>query len=263
MNYTAEQLQENWDKFLSRIETYISEPRRTQLLEFHKKYEERFILMPASGKKEFHGCYPGGYISHVISVIDNSLLLYNIWKQQGAILNSESLEELMFSAIIHDLGKFGDFENESYIPQTDQWRKDKLGETYMFNTALPFASVPDRGLFILQQEGIKYSFNEMITIQTHDGLYDEANKKYLQGFLPEQKPRTCLPYILHQADIMTARIEFEEEHQDLIIPNSVPKEEPKQSFKLETKKSVVKQKAMQEVVSKTPNSNLMNLLNDL
>jgi len=25
--------------------------------------------------------------------------------------------------------------------------------------------------------GIQYTFNEMITIQTHDGLYDEANKK--------------------------------------------------------------------------------------
>jgi hypothetical protein len=51
----------------------------------------------------------------------------------------------------------------------------------------------------------------MITIQTHDGLYDEANKKYLMGYLPEQKPRTALPFIVHQADLMAARIEFERE----------------------------------------------------
>ena len=31
-------------------------------------------------------------------------------------------EELVFSAINHDLGKMGDEENESYIPQTDKWR---------------------------------------------------------------------------------------------------------------------------------------------
>lgn len=51
----------------------------------------------------------------------------------------------------------------------------------------------------------------MLAIQTHDGLYDEANKKYLFAFMPEQKPRTCLPFILHQADLMAARIEFERE----------------------------------------------------
>ena len=51
----------------------------------------------------------------------------------------------------------------------------------------------------------------MLAIQTHDGLYDEANKKYLFTYLPEQKPRTSLPFILHQADMMAARIEFERE----------------------------------------------------
>ena len=28
----------------------------------------------------------------------------------------------------------------------DQWRKDKLGEDYMFNKKVPFASVPDGAL---------------------------------------------------------------------------------------------------------------------
>ena len=64
-------------------------------------------------------------------------------------------------------------------------------------------------LFLLQQHDIKYTFNEMIAIQTHDGLYDPANEKYLKSFMPETKPRTSLPFILHQADMMAARIEFE------------------------------------------------------
>jgi hypothetical protein len=81
----------------------------------------------------------------------------------------------------------------------------------MFNTKVPFASVPDRGLFLLQSHGIQYTFNEMLGIQTHDGLYDEANKKYLFSFMPEQKPRTSLPFILHQADLLAARVEFERE----------------------------------------------------
>jgi hypothetical protein len=64
---------------------------------------------------------------------------------------------------------------------------------------------------MLQAHGINYSFNEMLAIQTHDGLYDDANSKYLKAYMPEQKPRTSLPFILHQADLMAARIEFERE----------------------------------------------------
>ena len=32
----------------------------------------------------------------------------------------------------------GDEENESYIPQTDKWRREKLGEDYMFNNKYKF-----------------------------------------------------------------------------------------------------------------------------
>jgi hypothetical protein len=129
----------------------------------------------------------------------------------GADISTYTKEELVFSALNHDLGKMGDDQHEAYIPQTDQWRKDKLGEDYMFNTKLAFASVPDRSLFLLMSNGIQYTFNEMVAIQTHDGLYDEGNKKYLMSYMPEQKPRTALPLILHQADMMAARIEFEKE----------------------------------------------------
>ena len=51
----------------------------------------------------------------------------------------------------------------------------------------------------------------MVAIQTHDGLYDPANEKYLKSWMPETKPRTSLPFILHQADMMAARVEFEKE----------------------------------------------------
>ena len=211
MNLTAEKIQSNWIEFNSNIENYITGDRKQRLLEFYKKYEDRIILMPAAHKKEYHSAFPGGYVDHVNRVVRGALALSNVWENFGADITTFTQEELVFSAINHDLGKMGDAENESYIPQTDQWRKDKLGEDYMFNTKLAFASVPDRGLFLLQSHGIQYTFNEMLAIQTHDGLYDEANKKYLFSFMPEQKPRTSLPFILHQADLMAARIEFEVE----------------------------------------------------
>jgi hypothetical protein len=211
MQLNAEQIKGNWDILMSRIDAYIPEPRRTQLKEFYKKYQERIIMMPAAHKKEYHNAFPGGYVDHVLRVIDCSLKLHNVWEEMGADISTYTKEELVFSALNHDLGKMGDDQHEAYIPQTDQWRKDKLGEDYMFNTKLAFASVPDRSLFLLMSHGIQYTFNEMIAIQTHDGLYDEGNKKYLMTYMPEQKPRTALPLILHQADLMAARIEFERE----------------------------------------------------
>ncbi len=123
---------------------------------------------------------------------------------------------------------------------------------------VPFASVPDRGLFMLQSHGIQYTFNEMLAIQTHDGLYDEGNKKYLFAFMPEQKPRTSLPFILHQADLMAARIEFEREW----LPKlNNPVTTQKKNFTLNDKpKSATKQQA---ALGSIKSEGLKNLLDNL
>jgi hypothetical protein len=262
MQLTAEQIKENWDQFTSNIENWIEGDRKRALLDFYNQYQDRLILMPAAHKKEYHNAFPGGYIEHVNRVVGCALKLYDLWADMGADITTFTVEELVFSAINHDLGKMGDEDNEAYIPQTDNWRKEKLGEDYMFNSKVPFASVPDRGLYLLQAHGIRYSFNEMLAIQTHDGLYDEANKKYLHTFMPEQKPRTALPFILHQADLMAARIEFEKEWLPK-LKNDQKEEKPKKtSFVLDSnsKKSSSKQtKALGSIKS----NSLKNMLDDL
>jgi hypothetical protein len=245
---TPEQIKDNWDKFLSNIELYISEPRKQLLLEFYTKHEERFIMMPASHKSQYHNCFPGGYVDHVNRVVDASLKITGVWGALGAI-DTYTTEELVFSAINHDLGKFGDEENAAYIEQTDQWRRDKLNETYMFNDRLEYMTVPDRGLHLLISNGIIPTKNEMIAIRTHDGLYDESNKAYLMGFTPETKPRTSLVYVLHQADLMAARIEFEKEWLPKLLgpKQEVPKKES--NFKLNKNNSAVKQKALKTMAN--------------
>jgi hypothetical protein len=231
---SAQEISDNWNILIHRIDTYIAEPRRSQLKEFYGKYQERIMMMPASYKKEMHNAFPGGYVDHVLRVIDGSLKINEVWQEMG-VADTFTIEELVFSALNHDLGKIGNEQHESYIPQTDQWRKDKLGEDYKFNDRLEFASVPDRGLWLLMDAGIKYSFNEMIAIQTHDGLYDEANKKYLFSFMPEIKPRTSLPFILHQADLMAARIEFEREWLPKFLGEAAPETKTTSSYKAKPK----------------------------
>tara|TARA_B110000977_G_scaffold200482_1_gene291173 strand:+ start:2500 stop:3270 length:771 start_codon:yes stop_codon:yes gene_type:complete len=256
MELTAEQLQSNWETFNNNISDHITGERQQKLIDFYGKYEERIILMPASHKKEYHSAFPGGYVDHVNRVVDASLKMYGVWEQFGMDTSTFTIEELVFSAINHDLGKMGDSEHEAYIPQTDKWRREKLGEDYMFNKKLAFAAVPDRGLFLLQEHGITYTFNEMVAIQTHDGLYDEANTKYLKAFMPEQKPRTSLPFVLHQADMMAARIEFEIEWLPKFSKNNVAT--PKKNYTLTSNKST-KSKALNTISS----PGLKNMLDSL
>ena len=261
MNLTAEQIKGNWEVFLNNIEEHISDKkdRKQKLLNFYKRYEERIVMMPAAHKKEYHSAFPGGYVYHVNRVVKAALALYNIWEEMGCDMTTFTKEELVFSAINHDLGKMGDSEHEAYIPQTDQWRKDKLGEDYMFNKQLAFSAVPDRSLFLLQQHDISYSFNEMVAIQTHDGLYDQGNENYLKGFMPEQRPRTSLPFILHQADMLASRVEWETQWLSKFSQNSV--EKPKKAFNLDnnTKGAKTKNKALGGIKSE----GLKNMLDNL
>jgi len=255
MKLTAEEIEGNWNTFIGYINEHISSPRKEKLLDFYKKFEDRLVLMPAAHKKEHHNSFPGGYIDHVNRVIEGSLKVNSVWSEMGVDKTTYTIEELVFSAINHDLGKMGDEEHDSYIPQDDKWRRDKLGEDYKFNEKVPFASVPDRGLFLLQSHGIQYTFNEMITIQTHDGLYDEANKKYLFSYTPGQKPRTSLPYIVHQGDLMAARIEFEREW----LPKLRGEEQKEDNFKLKSTNKTTKDKALGSIKSSGLNDLLQGL----
>jgi len=247
---TPEQIKSNWDKFLNTIDTYISGERGEKLKQFYLKHEERFVMMPASHKSQYHNCFPGGYVDHVNRVVDAALKIDQVWREFGMI-DTYTTEELVFSAINHDLGKFGDEQNASYIEQTDQWRRDKLNETYMFNDRLEYMTVPDRGLYLLMTNGIEYTKNEFLAIRTHDGLYEEANKAYLMGFTPETKPRTSIMFVVHQADLLAARIEFEVEWLPKLLgpKQEQSKELKKDNFKLNKNNSAVKQKALKTMIN--------------
>ena len=207
MNLNAEQIKNNWDTFLKNIETYISSPRKEKLLEFYEKQSDRFILMPAAGNVNYHNCFPGGYIEHVNRVVAAALDVRLLWEKFGADMSTFTIEELVFAAINHDLGKLGDSANDLYIASNNDWRKKNLGELYSYNKEVGFMTIPDRSLFLLQEAGIPYTLNEMLAIRAHDGLYDEANKAYFISRIPESRPKSIITFLLHQADFLAAEVE--------------------------------------------------------
>lgn len=230
MNLSAEQIHENWNEFLGYIKLHISSPRKEKLLKFYKKHEDEIMLMPASHKKAYHNAFPGGYIDHVNRVVKGALAINKVWKEFGCEQNYTE-EELTFSAINHDLGKLGEEDNYAHLPSTDEWRKKNLGEMYKFNDAIAYMSVPERGIKLLVDNDIKLTNNEWLSIRLHDGLYDPANEPYLKNYMPELKPRTSLVFIIHQADLMASRIEFEKEW----LPKFGNKEVKKENFKVKNK----------------------------
>ena len=219
-----QQLLDNWNIFLGFIKDEIKGERGSKLLAFYEQYEERFILLPASHKPQYHNCFPGGYVEHVNRVVNASLDIFEVWTKYG-VKPVFTREEVIFSALNHDLGKFGTLEHEAVLPNPSEWHVKNRGEIYTFNTQMDYMTVPDRGLWLLSQIGVEVSKNEYLAIKLHDGLYDDTNKPYLMSWSPETKLRTSLPYIIHQADLLAARIEFEMEWLDKL--NGTPVAAPK------------------------------------
>jgi hypothetical protein len=208
MKLSAEQLQANWDRLMTAIDVYISGERREALKAMYKELEEQIIFLPASGKPHFHNAFVGGYVEHVLRVLELAIKTKKFWEASGADINFTD-EELAFAAINHDLGKIGDTNQPGYIEQTDEWRKNKLQEYFTNNKELPFMLMQDRSLYLLQKYGVSMTENEYLAIRLHDGIYDEANKAYFISYNPDSKFRTNIVYILHQADFMASKIEYD------------------------------------------------------
>jgi hypothetical protein len=204
----AEQIQKNYEKHLKIIETYLSEERVTQVKGMLNHMEEVYIMAPASGKTWYHNAFAGGYVDHVNRVVQYAIEQSRLYEKMGGTLDYTD-EQLVFSALFHDLGKIGDGDAPNYIPQTDKWRQDKLSEMYTYNPDLQFMLIPDRSLFILQKFGIKVDQKEFLGIRCHDGVFDKANEAYFFSNVESSRQKTALVSVLHSADFLASKVEYD------------------------------------------------------
>ena len=68
--------------------------------------------------------------------------------------------------------------------------------------------VTDRAIYLLQKYDIKISWKEFLSIKLSDGIYNEANKKYLISYNPDMVLKTTLPKIVHVADYLSCFSEY-------------------------------------------------------
>ena len=209
MKLTEEQIVQNWEQLQTRIADNFDGDREYKLLKLYGDLSERMMLAPASGIEHFHNCFAGGYVDHVLRVMDCTERLYIQWEEMGADMSGYTKEEIMFCALNHDLGKAGDIDNDYYIPNPSEWHRKNQGKIYDPNPNIQNMTVPHRSIWLLSKYEIQFSQNEMIGILTHDGVYDSANDSYLKPWGKEKALWNNLPIILHHADHMASRIEYE------------------------------------------------------
>lgn len=170
MTITPEKIEENWKKMLSLLEK--TGDRSEAALHLVNTLDERLCLCPASSKRDYHNSFPGGLVDHSLRVLSNAI------KLTGAFGWKLPKDSLVISCLFHDLGKVGDHKDDYYVPQTDTWRNEKLGEMYRYNDAAQYMTVPARSVFLCQHHGLKLTQDETLAILLNDGFVINENKPY-------------------------------------------------------------------------------------
>ena len=164
MKVTAEEIQRDWNKLIKIIETTFQDERKEKLLKMYEHFKDRLLLAPASGIDHFHNAFPGGYLKHILSVIQFSVKMFKLWKECGAYIDYTK-EEIIFASMHHDLGKLGDLENDHYVPNPSEWHRKNQGKIYTANSDIQFMNTFDRTMMILAHFGISLSTNELLGIK--------------------------------------------------------------------------------------------------
>ena len=203
----AEDILKNFEKHKKIVDTYISD-RKDSVLAMLDSLGDNYVMAPASGRSWYHNAFAGGYVDHVNRVVEYAVKQSRLYQEMGGTVDYTD-EELVFAALFHDLGKIGDGTKANYLPQTDNWRQDKLSEMYTFNPDLDFMLIPDRSLFILQNFGIKVSQKEFLAIRLHDGVFDKANEAYFFSNVESSRQKTSIISVMHSADFLASKVEYD------------------------------------------------------
>jgi len=158
-------------------------------------FGERYAICPASSKKEYYSCFPGGLIYHSLQTL--------LWISKFSSIMAEgqlTKETMIKLAILHEIGKLGTKEEEYYIPQNSDWHREK-GIYYETNPKIQFMKIPHRSLFLAQQYSIELTQDEYLAILLANGQINDA--------MPGQEPN--LATILRYAAQWAMKLEKENE----------------------------------------------------
>ena len=99
---TPQQIEQNWNKLRNIIQNTFEGERLDNLNKMYDYFEDRMCMAPASGKEHFHYAHVGGYVEHVLHVVDCAVQIKELWVKNNSTINFTD-EELIFASQFLDL----------------------------------------------------------------------------------------------------------------------------------------------------------------
>jgi hypothetical protein len=160
---------------------------------------------PASSTVRYHGAWAGGLLVHTVSVMQVALTMAETFGPEFLNLaqRNDFRRSIAKATFLHDIGKIGDGDKPYYLPQDNEWRKDKLGERYMINRdldELTYLPVPIRGTWLAQKFSVYLSPEEVQAVVASDGPQTEMGR-VVSTFL-----ETPLTMLVHFADKWVSQV---------------------------------------------------------
>ncbi len=179
------------------------------------KYMEEYGFFTAPCSTSYHLAKEGGLAEHSLNVFTVAEELYHLWELQAVIPE----ESVTISALLHDIGKMGQFGKANYVPNMLRGRATKANpnpelyqsdkKPYIGNPELLYVDHECRALSIISKY-IDLTEEEQQAILWHNGLYGSFRYQ-IQG------KETPLYLLIHSADMWASRVieaettDFEEE----------------------------------------------------
>ena len=165
-----------------------------------------FFTAPASGGNHSNG--EGGLAEHSLNVSHMAEKL-SVALISGANITDEIRNSVVIAALLHDLGKCGDYGKQMYVPnmvQDGKPTKANPEQKYKQSEKKPWKRNPDLLPLDHATRSIKLATlfidlteDEEFAIRYHDGLYESANYAVKGNETP-------LYLILHYADLWSSRV---------------------------------------------------------
>lgn len=153
-----------------------------------------FLTSPAS--TQFHGAYEGALAEHSVNVLTYAEKLGVAWL--GGAEYNKIHNSVVICAILHDLGKCGQFGKPLYIENVLKSGKTSDAKPYTTNPDL--MTLPHEIVSVIEAtKFIDLTEEEQRAIAWHNGLYG-CFKYDIQG------KETMLYMIIHFADLWVSRI---------------------------------------------------------
>lgn len=174
MENTSKDLESLWQKYL-KLAGMVSE-KRPEIDGLLEELGERIIISSASIEEKYPGCGPGGLVETSLLV---TMKMRDMSKMMPLDVSSEiSTESLILVGLFHNLGQIGDRTRPYLIDQESDWHR-KRGILYTYNEDLPKTMIQHRSLQLLQDFGVKLTFDEWIAIAISGGPHREENRFYV------------------------------------------------------------------------------------